>query len=133
MIAGKAQQRQSWFLNGLAVVCMGVQIPLDWFAPPVWWGFFVSAQPMTTQSRALRLADALSRAPFAWPGGYPLFAITSDGGCLCRHCCAAERLAIATTTGQDGWTVTDLTVNWEDPELTCDHCGGRIEPAYAEG
>jgi hypothetical protein len=88
---------------------------------------------MTTQSRSLRLADDLSRAPFAWPGGYPLHAITSDGGCLCRHCCASERLSIATTTGHDGWSVTDLAVNWEDPELFCDHCSERIESAYAEG
>ena len=88
---------------------------------------------MTTQSRSLRLADDLSRAPFAWPGGYSLHAITSDGGCLCRLCCATERLSIATTTGHDGWTVTGLAVNWEDPELFCDHCSERIESAYAEG
>lgn len=87
---------------------------------------------MTTQSRSLRLADALSRAPYAWPGGYPLHAVTADGATLCRYCCASERLNIATTTGRDGWTVVDLTVNWEDPELWCDHCGERIESAYAE-
>jgi hypothetical protein len=87
---------------------------------------------MTTQSRSLRLADALSRAPFAWPGGYPLHAITSDGGNLCHHCCGSERLNIATTSGNDGWTVVDLAVNWEEPELHCDHCSGRIESAYAE-
>jgi len=87
---------------------------------------------MTTQSRSLRLADALSRAPYAWPGGYPLHAVTADGATLCRHCCASERLNIATTTGRDGWTVTALAVNWEDPELWCDHCGERIESAYPE-
>ena len=87
---------------------------------------------MTTQSRSVRLADALSRAPFVWPGGYPLHAITADGGALCRHCCTTERLCIATTTGRDGWAVVDLSVNWEDAELLCDHCGERIESAYAE-
>jgi hypothetical protein len=25
-----------------------------------------------------------------------------------------------------------LEVNWENPELFCDHCGNRIESAYAE-
>jgi len=25
-----------------------------------------------------------------------------------------------------------LQPNWEDPELFCDHCGSRIESAYAE-
>ena len=34
---------------------------------------------MTTQSSSLRLADRLSSSPYAWPGGYPLFAITHDG------------------------------------------------------
>ena len=87
---------------------------------------------MTTQSKALRLADALSRAPFTSIGCYPLHAITNDGACLCHRCCASERLSIATTTGRDGWTVIALDVNWEDPDLTCDHCGERIESAYAE-
>ena len=88
---------------------------------------------MTTQSKSLCLADSISRAPFAWPGGYPLHAITNDGAALCRHCCQKERLSIATTTGNDGWTVVAQAVNWEDPDLLCDHCGSRIESAYAEG
>jgi hypothetical protein len=25
-----------------------------------------------------------------------------------------------------------LEANWEDPDLFCDHCGDRIESAYAE-
>lgn len=87
---------------------------------------------MTTQSRSLRLADALSRSPYTWPGGYPLHAIAADGASLCRRCCRDERLSIATTTGHDGWTVVGLAVNWEDPELVCDHCNERIESAYAE-
>jgi hypothetical protein len=28
--------------------------------------------------------------------------------------------------------VEALDVNWEDPSLYCDHCGARIESAYAE-
>jgi hypothetical protein len=87
---------------------------------------------MTTQSKSLRLADQLAEHPYAWPGGYPLFAVTSDGAALCRHCARTERESIGTTTGSDGWCVVGLDVNWEDPELYCDHCGGRIESAYAE-
>jgi hypothetical protein len=86
---------------------------------------------MTTQSRSLRLADQLSKAPYAWPGGYPLFAITSDGACLCHRCTASERETIGTTTGTDGWTVVALEANWEDSHLYCDHCGTQIESAYA--
>ena len=87
---------------------------------------------MTTQSTSLRLADRLSSSPYAWPGGNPLFAITHDGGALCKACCKAERSSIGTTTGSDGWGVVALEVNWEDPALYCDHCGDRIESAYAE-
>lgn len=87
---------------------------------------------MTTQSRSLRLADSLVHSPYAWPGGYPLYAITSDGGALCKRCCVTEREAIGTTTGSDGWCVVAVEANWEDPALFCDHCGDRIESAYAE-
>jgi hypothetical protein len=58
--------------------------------------------------------------------------VTSDGATLCRHCAASERASIGTTTGSDGWCVVAIDVNWEDPELHCDNCSGRIESAYAE-
>ena len=87
---------------------------------------------MTTQSRSLSLADRLSQQRYSWPGGYPMFAVTDDGGSLCHQCCRDERLVIATTTGTDGWCVKALAVNWEDPELFCDHCSDLIESAYGE-
>jgi len=85
---------------------------------------------MTTQSKSLRLADQLSAQPYAWPGGYPLFAITSDGAALCHKCCSTEREAIGTTTGSDGWCVVSLDINYEDTSLYCDHCSNQIESAY---
>ena len=85
---------------------------------------------MTTQSKSLRLADQLVRSPYAWPGGYPLFAVTSDGACLCSDCCSTERESIGTTTGADGWCVAGLSINYEDPDLSCDHCGSLVEAAY---
>ena len=87
---------------------------------------------MTTQSRSLRLADQLRASPYAWPGGYPLFAITHDGATLCHHCCKTERDSIGTTTGRDGWGVVALEANWEDPDLFCYQCGNLIESAYGE-
>jgi len=86
---------------------------------------------MSIQSLSLRLADQLSKSPYAWPGGYPLFAVTSDGACLCHRCTTSERGAIGTTTGTDGWCVVALEINWEDPQLYCDHCSAQIESAYA--
>jgi len=85
---------------------------------------------MTTQSKSLRLADQLSAEPYAWPGGYPMFAITSDGAALCNKCCSTERELIGTTTGSDGWCVIALEINYEDTNLYCDHCSNQIESAY---
>ena len=85
---------------------------------------------MTTASKSLRLADTLAREPFAWPGGYPRYAVTSDGGCLCHRCCKTERDQIGTTTGSDGWNVVWLAINYEDGDLACDHCGEEIVAAY---
>jgi hypothetical protein len=85
---------------------------------------------VTTQSRSLRLADQLVAQPYAWPGGYPLYAIANDGEALCKDCCKDERQQIATTTGADGWGIAALAVNWEDSDLRCAHCSTPIEAAY---
>ena len=85
---------------------------------------------MTTQSKSLRFADRLAGSPYAFPGGYPLFAVTSDGACLCSKCCGNERELIGTTTGDDGWHVIGLDINYEDKTLYCDHCSAQIESAY---
>ena len=85
---------------------------------------------MTTQSKSLRFADQLAKAPYAFSGGYPLFAITSDGACLCHNCCKTERELIGTTTGNDGWNVVGIAVNYEDGELFCANCYEKVEAAY---
>lgn len=72
---------------------------------------------------------------YAWPGGYPVFAITKDGGCLCSACTKDNLRQIVRDTHEDGntgWEVDGSMVNWEDTELYCDHCGKLIESAYGE-
>lgn len=79
--------------------------------------------------------QALRVGPYAWPGGYPLFFITSDGGCLHVKCAEENKEAVVDSIESrcdDGWCVEAQDVNWEDPDLYCDHCGERIESAYAE-
>ena len=61
---------------------------------------------------------------FAWPGGYPLFYVTDQGSILCPTHASDER-------NYNDELITDVDVNWEDPELYCEH-GERIESAYAE-
>jgi hypothetical protein len=78
----------------------------------------------------------LIRNPYAWPGGYPRYAVLEDGAALCVKCCTDEYKLILghtrTPSTRSGWEYAGADINWEDPELHCDHCGNRIESAYAE-
>lgn len=76
------------------------------------------------------LAAELFADPFAWPGGYPRYAVTDDGGALCTCCCMQERDRIADSDPRDGFYIVALEINWEDGDLTCDHCGDPIQSAY---
>ncbi len=86
----------------------------------------------------MRVPDKIKQAirdKYAWPGGYPLFLITSDGGALCMNCGKKEYKNIAYAIRHDlsdGWNVIAFDINWEDLELTCDHCNTPIESAYGE-
>lgn len=79
---------------------------------------------------------AIRRGPYAWPGGYPVFFVTADGGCLSFAAAKAERRQIIRAIGHNerfcGWRIVASDINWEDPDLICDHTGKRIESAYAE-
>lgn len=78
---------------------------------------------------------SLKSGPYAWPGGYPLFYVTGDGAALCFGCAKKEGHRIIDSIRNhcnDGWKVEAIDVNWEDPELYCDHCNQAIESAYAE-
>lgn len=74
-------------------------------------------------------------SPYAWPGGYPRYFITSDGAALsfeaAREEAATIRDSIATRT-PDGWWVVACEINYEDSALYCDHTNKRIESAYNE-
>ena len=72
---------------------------------------------------------------FAWPGGYPLFLVTTDGAALCPDCVKSEIRNIVDAcrrADNNGWRVLAGDINWEDPNLYCDHCNNRIESAYTE-
>lgn len=79
---------------------------------------------------------ALEVGPYAWPGGYPHYFITSD--CEALSFSAAQenaglvRDAIITNDKHGGWKVIAMTINWEDETLTCSHTDERIESAYGE-
>ena len=75
------------------------------------------------------------RQPYAWPGGYPMFAIFGDGEACCKKCAKTEFKTILSDTMQgygSSFQIVDVDVNWEDENLFCAHCGEQIESAYGE-
>lgn len=88
-----------------------------------------------TAAQELAAAKRFVRAPYAWPGGYPLVAITSDGATLCHACIRAEWRQVCAESLQDtncGFRIRAIDVNWEDTSLTCDHCSGIMPSAYGD-
>ena len=82
-----------------------------------------------------KLKATLRNGAYAWPGGYPLYFITNDGGSLSfdtvrrnfRHIAHSIKNGI-----DDGWRVVYCDINYEDPNLYDDHSGVRIECAYCD-
>jgi len=82
------------------------------------------------------LKATLRAGPYAWPGGYPLYFITSDGAALSFESVRAELYQVIYSIRHslsDGWRVVACEANYEDAGLVCDHSGERIESAYGEG
>lgn len=86
-------------------------------------------------TNTLELRATLRAGAHAWPGGYPLYFITSDGAALSFDTVRAEYAQCARSTRDklhDGWQIVACDVNWEDAELTCAHSGRPIQSAYGE-
>jgi hypothetical protein len=79
---------------------------------------------------------AMRNGPYAWPGGYPVYFITSDGAALSFKAAKQERRnileALKDNDTRSGWHICGADINWEDCELMCDHTGERIEAAYCD-
>jgi hypothetical protein len=77
---------------------------------------------------------------YAWPGGYPVYHTCADGGTLCPACANDPTNPVKTgklheamgRSPDAAWTIVGSEINYEDPDLFCDHCNKRIESAYAE-
>jgi hypothetical protein len=83
---------------------------------------------------------AVRNGPYAWPGGYPLYWIMTDGAAVAFDVAKTERRYMlealrdkATNSWPDKqWLPMLLAINWEDANLYCDHTGERIPSAYGE-
>lgn len=77
----------------------------------------------------------LRAGAYAWPGGYPMYLICSDGAALCFACGRKEvRNILQAIDRKDGsgWRVLATDINYEDGQLHCEHCSERIESAYVD-
>ena len=73
--------------------------------------------------------------PYAWPGGYPRYFITSDGAALSYKSALHNQHLIIDSIenhSNDGWEVVGCDINWEDSGLYCDDTNELIESAYAD-
>ncbi len=66
---------------------------------------------------------------YSWSGGYRLYYVTADGGFLCAEC-ANENKDLTEDPDDPQWFIVGCDVNYEDPDLICDHCGKELSPEY---
>jgi len=83
-------------------------------------------------TNSLQLRSTLRAGEYAWPGGYQLAFITSDGALLCFDCVRKELrnvLDSIRTECDDGWRVVACDIRY-DGELECgdycDHCSKQL-------
>ena len=79
------------------------------------------------------LKATIRAGKYAWPGGYPMFFITSDGAALSFEAVEQEFYQVVYSIRNkidDGWRVVGCDINYENADLVCDHTGNPIESAY---
>lgn len=82
---------------------------------------------------AIELLKRVVRQPYAWPGGYALIGLMSDGESVCAKCLRSEFKTILQATKErdrGGWQLVDVFVHWEGDSLYCAHCNAEIAPEY---
>lgn len=105
--------------------------PISWSGRPALRANYAISHKLITSTADLKAT--LRAGPYAWPGGYPLYFITSDGEALSFESVRenlAQCLWSLMTNSRDGWRIIACDVNYEDVDLTCAHSGKPIEVAY---
>jgi hypothetical protein len=81
------------------------------------------------------LRACMKQGDFSWPGGYPIFYVTSDGAALSPAAVRSNQKQIESAIDEgasDGWRVVGCLVNYEQADLHCADTGQRIPSAYAD-
>ena len=75
------------------------------------------------------------RQPYAWPGGYQLYLLMSDGEALCMKCARSEFRALLEAmrdNDNSGWRPEAVDIYWEGPPMNCAHCGREMVSEYGD-
>ena len=75
------------------------------------------------------------REPYAWPGGYPIYTVMSDGELLCPECARENfRQIVADTNARYGgsWRAAGADIKYEGPDEQCAHCSKPLPSAYGD-
>lgn len=82
------------------------------------------------------IKDVIRSNGYAWPGGYPIYFVTSDCDALsikaARECWREIVAAHISGDTRSDWYIVAAYVNWEDETIYCVHTGAKIESAYGE-
>ena len=103
----------------------------DWSARPPLRAVF--DRHYRTIKTAAEFKATLRAGPFAWPGGYPLYFVMSDGESMSFESARENmREIISAIAARDnsGWRPIGVEINYEDSEMVCCHSGRPIESAY---
>jgi hypothetical protein len=81
----------------------------------------------------IELAKAY-KAPYVWPGGYPVHLVLADGELLCRRCFRSEYRQLVWDLDNKcntGWLPVGTDVLYEGPAY-CAYCSDKLESAYGD-
>ena len=77
----------------------------------------------------VHMARYIARNQYAWPGGYELCGVTSDGALLCSNCVKEEYVTIHHSTKHaynDGWQIVAIISEAELESVNCSHCNKEL-------
>lgn len=92
---------------------------------------------MTTLEK-LKADNGGTLPAFAWPGGYQMIYVASDGGVFCPDCANGKNGSDARLSDgpddapHDGWLLEGYDVFYEGPDEYCAHCNAVIESVYGD-
>lgn len=93
---------------------------------------------MANDLTALKASHEGKLPAYAFPGGYPVIYIASDGEVFCAPCANGENGSDARIANgpddvpSDGWLLIGFDVFYEGPDEHCAHCGKAIASAYGD-